>query len=105
MTYKLLECNRFVTLGLCVLCVCVSTFIKTEMKCGTRFTEQLPGFHSVSADLRSHSPQPLCTSSSGSHMPWIAGDSAGAAFTGRWKDAAEPLAGNSSNKIEQAALQ
>lgn len=43
---------------------------KTEMKGGAGFTEQLPGFHLVSADLRSHLPQPLFASSLGSHVPW-----------------------------------
>lgn len=41
-------------------CVCISTYLyKTEMKSGTRFLEQLLGFHVVSPDLASHLPQPL----------------------------------------------
>lgn len=42
------------------VCVCIFTYLyKTEMKSGTRFMEQLLGFHVVSPDLASHLPQPL----------------------------------------------
>lgn len=44
------------------------------MKGRARLTEQLPGFRSVSADLRSHLPQPLFISSSGPQGPQVAGE-------------------------------
>lgn len=71
---------------------------KTEMKGGARLSEQLPGFHSVSADLRSRSPQPLFTSSSDSPVPWVAGETQRGSLYDGWKDTAEPSARNPGNR-------
>lgn len=73
---------------MCVrVCVCISTYLyKIEMESGTRFMEQLLGFHVVSPDLTSHLPPPLFSGSfcfSRASVCWR--DSEGAAFTSERK--------------------
>lgn len=68
------------------------------MKGGTRLLEQLPGFHSVSADLRRRLPQPLLTTSSGSPVPWVAGETQRGGLYDGWVDTAESSARNPGNR-------
>lgn len=105
MTHKLLECNQFASLGLCVCaCVCVCAharmcaslyLYKTEMKSGARLTEQLLGFHLVSPDLTGRLPQPLWSGSAClSRASVRRRGSEGAAHTSARKDTAKSSAKN-----------